>query len=69
MPNHRIDPTDDPGYCPTCSGSGEGCADGTTCRACHGSGEARPDGAMTAAEEREERSLAKWEADHEEGLA
>ena len=37
-----IDP-DDPdaegGYCPACSGSGEGQYDGSSCRTCGGSGE------------------------------
>ena len=27
------------GYCPACSGSGEGMYDGTKCSSCHGSGE------------------------------
>ena len=69
MKPRKYPTTEDPSLCPNCSGSGEGCADGTTCRVCHGSGEARPDGEMIAAEEREEARLAKWEADHEEGLA
>ena len=61
-------PTDeDPGLCSNCNGSGEGCADGTTCRVCHGSGEARPYGAMTAAEEREERSIRDADARRECG--
>ena len=29
---------DEPGYCPQCSGSGEGMYDGSICHACHSSG-------------------------------
>ena len=36
MKRHTHDDDDD--LCPNCSGSGEGCADGTRCRVCHGSG-------------------------------
>lgn len=43
---------DEPGYCPQCSGSGEGQFDGSRCHACGGSGVERND------EGRED-----WEAD------
>ena len=43
MESNNIPAADDPGFCPNCSGSGEGPADGTTCRVCHGSGVAKPD--------------------------
>lgn len=29
---------DEPGYCPACSGSGEGMYEGSRCRSCGGSG-------------------------------
>ena len=34
------DDTEEGGYCPACSGSGEGMFDGTTCGTCRGRGEA-----------------------------
>lgn len=33
------DDDNDEGYCPACSGSGEGQYDGTHCPVCHGRGE------------------------------
>lgn len=36
------EPDTEPGYCPSCSGSGEGMYDGSTCHRCGGSGERKP---------------------------
>ena len=43
---------DEQGYCPQCSGSGEGMYDGTRCSKCHGSGV-----------ERDDSGREDWEAD------
>ena len=35
----EVDPDYEPGYCPDCSGSGEGRYDGSRCSTCKGKGE------------------------------
>jgi DnaJ-class molecular chaperone len=36
-----VDEDSEPGYCPNCSGSGEGMYDGSRCSSCKGTGEQR----------------------------
>ena len=58
----NIPDADDPPICSNCSGSGEGCADGTTCIVCHGRGYERPG----RTDDREEAAIARAEAKREE---
>ncbi|WP_432741573.1 hypothetical protein ABXJ76_15065 [Methylobacter sp. G7] len=54
------DTDDEPGYCSTCAGSGEGMRDGSTCSTCKGSGH-EPNN-----DDNDDNFLQDWEQQHDD---